>query len=221
MKLTALQYGKTFLHENWIRTDGDPTRAYPIALLLFLIQTDTKNILVDVGCDTMPGFDLIEHESPVCTLERTGVHRNEITDIVLTHGHHDHADALRYYPNATVYLHEKEVAGTRKYLLPTQTVVSFSKPFSLDTGIRVVPICGHSDGSCVVELQTGEKPLVLCGDECYHRDCFSFPMLSGGSCNRENTLAFFRTYTQEKYQTVLSHDPDIVGKLGARVLLSL
>ncbi|MBQ9784348.1 MAG: MBL fold metallo-hydrolase [Clostridia bacterium] len=216
MELIALQYGKTTLREDWIRTDGDASRVYPIALLFFLIRTEEKCILVDVGCDTMPGFDLIEHESPVVTLERAGVRREEITDVILTHGHHDHADALRYYPSATVYVHENELAEVRKYMLPTQTAVTFSAPTEVAAGVRILPICGHTDGSSVVELAMGERTVVLCGDECYHRDCFSFPQRSGGSCNRENTLAFFKTYSAPQYETVLFHDPDLVGELGAR-----
>ncbi|MBQ9773814.1 MAG: MBL fold metallo-hydrolase [Clostridia bacterium] len=218
MELIALQYGKTTLPEDWIRTDGDGARAYPIALLFFLIRTDSKRILVDVGCDTMPGFELLEHESPVLTLERLGVRREKITDIVLTHGHHDHADALRYYPNAAVYVHERERASVASYLLPQQSVVAFSAPFALCDGVRVVPICGHTDGSSVVELTGKSRITVLCGDECYHRSCFSFPERSGGSRNRANTLAFFERYSAPDYQTILFHDPDLVGKVGAQQL---
>ena len=219
MQLTALQYGSTTLPENMIRTDGDASKRYPIALLLFLIETPTKKILVDVGCDTMPGFDLITHESPVVTLERAGVRREEITDIILTHHHHDHADALRYYPHALVHVHENEFGKVRQYLLPTQRVLSFATPFALDTGVRVVPVCGHTDGSCVVEVDAEDCTVVLCGDECYHRDCFSFPHLSGGSRNRENTLAFFEKYSAAHYHTVLFHDPALVGEIGAKKLL--
>lgn len=219
MQLFALQYGSTMLPENMIRTDGNALKKYPIALLFFLIKTPTKKILVDVGCDTMPGFELITHESPVLTLERFGVGRDEITDVVLTHAHNDHVDALRYYPQATVHLHEREVEEAHPYLLPVQNVMPFSTPFEIDTGVRVLPVCGHTDGSCVVELDAGDCTVVLCGDECYHRDCFSFPHLSGGCRNRANTLAFFEKYSAPHYRTVLFHDPALVGEIGAKRII--
>ena len=69
MKLTAFQYGKTELAEAMIFENGSFDIKQPIALLFFLIETEGRKILVDVGCDTMPGFPLFEHKSPVEVLE--------------------------------------------------------------------------------------------------------------------------------------------------------
>lgn len=217
MELIALQYGKTHLAEDWIKVGGDRTKKYPIALLFFVIRVDGRVILVDVGCDTMPGFELIEHESPVRTLARAGISPEEVGEIVITHAHSDHIDGLRHYPNARVYLHENEREEASPFLLPTQTLTCFSEVTEIAPNVRIRPICGHTDGSSVVELDTPNGLFVLCGDECYHRDCFAYPAESGGSRNRENTLAFFARYSQD-CTTVLFHDPDIVGFLGYKIL---
>ncbi|MBQ9132686.1 MAG: MBL fold metallo-hydrolase [Clostridia bacterium] len=218
MKLTALQYGKTTLPESMVRVDGDPQKSYPISLLFFLLETEGKRILIDTGCDTMKGFVLLEHESPVQTLEHLGISPQEITHVILTHAHHDHADGVRYYPNATVFIHQAELPQASAYLTAAKEVVAFTEAFSPASGVTVRPVCGHSDGSCVVELTTHGKPLVLCGDECYHKSCFSFPHRSGGSRHRENTLAFFERYGKDNYQTILFHDPELVGYVGTKVL---
>ena len=217
MELIALQYGKTYLTEDWIKVGGDRTKKYPIALLFFVIRADGRVFLVDVGCDTMPGFELIEHESPVRTLARAGILPEEIDGIILTHAHSDHIDGLRYYPHARVYLHENEREEAAPYLLPTQTVICFSDLTELAPGVRIRPICGHTAGSSVVELDAPDGLLVLCGDECYHRDCFTYPAESGGSRNRENTLAFFSRYGKD-CTPILFHDPDLVGFLGYKAL---
>ena len=60
MKLTAFQYGKTDLTLRAVFQDGKEEEKIPISLLFFLIETENRKILVDVGCDTMPGFELFE-----------------------------------------------------------------------------------------------------------------------------------------------------------------
>ena len=69
MKLTAFQYGKTDLTMRAVFQDGNPNEKMPISLLFFLIETDGRKILVDVGCDTMPGFELFEFKKPVEVME--------------------------------------------------------------------------------------------------------------------------------------------------------
>ena len=78
MKLTVFCYGTTEIDEHMAFQNGDKQKKIPISLLFFLIQTDKKNILVDVGCDTMPGFPLYTFCSPVEVLEKTGISRDEI-----------------------------------------------------------------------------------------------------------------------------------------------
>ena len=73
MKITALRYGTTFLGKDQIFSDGDKNDLVRISLLYFLVETENKKILIDVGCDEMKGFNLIEHKRPVDILEEYGV----------------------------------------------------------------------------------------------------------------------------------------------------
>ena len=65
MKLTAFQYGKTEISQRMAFQNGDMQTAIPISLIFFLLEQGERKMLIDVGCDTMPGFLLYEFEKPV------------------------------------------------------------------------------------------------------------------------------------------------------------
>ena len=218
IKITAFEYGKTELWEDWIFKGGDHEKTYPISLLFFLIECEGRRMLVDAGCDEMHGFLMTEHECPVLLLERYGIRREEITDVLLTHTHGDHADGIRYYPNATVRVHESERADAERRLHGSARLVTFSDVHPVTDRIRMVHIGGHSRGSSVIEIKTPGKTIVLCGDECYDKRIFELPERLAGSVCRESSLAFFRKYASPEYLPIIFHDPTIVPAHGAKVI---
>ncbi len=211
MRLTAFQYGKTELAEAMIFENGSFDVKQPIALLFFLIETEDKNILVDVGCDTMPGFPLFEHKSPVEVLEEY-ISRESITDVVITHAHHDHIEAVKYYKNARIYLHR----DSRKYAEPynINNPCLFDGILSLDRDVEVITVGGHFFGSCIVKVGN----FVLCGDECYSEKNLTDLIMTGSSVNRENSLGFLREYSKPCYRPILFHSPSVVGYMGHKIL---
>ena len=108
MRLIAFKYGTTEIAEKMAFQGGNENTKLPISLLFFLIEYKNRKILIDVGCDTMPGFELFEFKKPVEALESYGVNRVDITDVIITHAHLDHMDAIRYYPNAEVEIDTKK-----------------------------------------------------------------------------------------------------------------
>lgn len=54
--LKAIKYGETVLAEDLIFEGGRPDKCRPISLTIYLLITTSRIILVDAGCDTMPGF---------------------------------------------------------------------------------------------------------------------------------------------------------------------
>ena len=109
IKITPVRYGTTELKESWIFRGGDPQKIRPISLTVYLIETEDKKILVDAGCDTMPGFHLKYHVSPPKALaEQTGISAEEITDVILTHSHHDHMEAVGHFLHARIHLERRE-----------------------------------------------------------------------------------------------------------------
>ena len=218
MKLTAFNYGVTEITERMAFPDGDKNLKLPIGLLFFLIEDKDKKILVDVGCDTMPGFELYEFEYPVKVLEAYGVDRVEITDAVITHSHHDHIDAIRYYPQAVVHIHRDAFETAKKYLGASEKILTFDDSRILTDSVEVRCIGGHANGSSIVLISAGEKIIVLCGDECYTKENLTECIPTGSSACPPKSKLFVEEYRKEKYETVLFHDIDIVKGIGYKVL---
>lgn len=214
MKLTALQYGTTRITEKMAFPGGDPEKELPIALLFFLIETGSRRILVDTGCDTMPGFPLYSFEPPVETLARLGVVPEDITDVLLTHAHGDHAGCANHYPDACFWVQEEALEAARKYLPEEAKLHLFQDHAEPAPGIRICHVGGHAKGSCIVLLGS----TVLCGDECYTRENLTRGIPTGSSRDPEKSAAFIQKYRMPNYRTILFHDPNLVGHLGSKEL---
>lgn len=217
MKLYALEYGKTELAESMIFAGGAKEKKQPISLLFFLLETENKKILIDVGCDTMPGFPLFAFQKPVEVLEAFGVPRNEIDEIILTHSHHDHIDAVHYYENATVHIQKEAFEQGESYLKDNRTEL-FAGEKEIAKGVLVRHVGGHGKGSSVVLISFGEKQIVLCGDECYSKENLTLNLVTGSSVDLEKSRAFLTEYRKPSYIPVLFHDPDLVGEIGVKLL---
>ena len=218
MKLTALKYGETEITERMAFWDGDAEKKLPIALLFFLIETANRKILVDVGCDTMPGFPLYRFCPPSKVLEDCGIRCESITDVILTHAHHDHIDALRYYPQADIWLQRAELAAAQPYLPQNCRLQLFDAGATVCPHVEVRHIGGHSAGSSIVLLTLPKKEYELCGDECYTRENLLKKRPTGSSLDLAKSTAFVETYGNNRFCTVLFHDPELVKEIGSRVL---
>ena len=219
MKLTAFKYGVTEITESMAFQKGNEKTKIPIGLLFFLIEAQGKKILVDVGCDTMPGFDLFEFQKPVEVLETYGVNRTEITDVIITHAHHDHIDALRYYPQATVHLHRNELKDAEKYLLDHSKICVIDEDKIIVDNVEFKYIGGHSAGSGVVLIKKDAKNYVLCGDECYTIENLIYKKPTGCSCCLAKSELFVAKYGKDSYIPIIFHDIDLVPDIGYRTLI--
>lgn len=218
MKLIAFRYGTTEITERMAFQDGDEFIKLPVSLLFFLIEHKDKKILIDVGCDTMPGFELFEFENPVKVLEAYGIDRTEITDVIITHSHHDHIDSVYNYPQATVHIHEKELKFAQGYLTNIEQISTFYESKKILDNIEIRLIGGHSEGSSIVLVNCGKDTYVFCGDECYTKENLLKAKPTGSSISLTKSKCFVEEYKKEKYIPVLFHDPDILCEIGFKVL---
>ena len=211
MKIVALKYGESFFNECYIYKGGKKDILLPISFTIYLIQSGCKNILIDVGCDDGAGFIMTVFKKPVDVLYEYGLKPDEITDIVITHSHHDHIEAIGYYSNATIHIQKDEFASAKKYIPQNLKINLFEEEFLIAKDIIIKKIGGHSIGSCIVLA----KNYVLCGDECYHKKCLIDKIPTGSFYNEEKSKDFIDEYSKEKYIPLLFHDDNILkGKVG-------
>jgi len=97
---------------------ADPARKLDIAMMVWLVRGGGKNILVDSGFYREQFFKqwkVADFAKPSDAVRRAGVAPEDITDVILTHMHWDHADGMDLFPNAKIWLQKDELeyyAGT-------------------------------------------------------------------------------------------------------------
>ncbi len=202
----CLKYAETVLSERMVFLGGNAEKHIPIAFAVYLIQTNERNILIDAGCDTMPGFMMKRFYSPAFVLRQAGVSADEITDLVITHAHHDHIDAAWRYPHATVYISKTAYETGKAHIPNSSRVILFEDEYHLTPQIKLVEWGGHARGSSVVEITTDDSVHVLAGDECYINKNITEKICTGAFCNDENAMRFIQTYTTEPYRVHTFHD---------------
>ena len=206
MEITPVKYGESTLPERMVFINGMEGKVRDIVFMVYLVKTDDKLILVDAGCETMPGFIMEDFIGPVKTLQDIGISAASITDVVITHSHHDHIECVKYFKNATIHIEENEYELGKSYIPDGFKVNVFREHFSLCDGVEFVKIGGHSHGSCIVEIEKDGELFVITGDECYIRECLTKKIPTGSSVNPDASAAFIKKYSDEKYKVLLCHD---------------
>ena len=207
-KLMAVRYARSTLEESNVLAGGDPEKKLPISFVMYDITVDGRHILVDPGCDTMPGFAMEDYVLPLDALKQVGITPDMVSDVIITHAHHDHIDCVRNFPNSVIHIQQEEALAGKKYLENNRRVEPFEESVTVAGCVRVRKIGGHSVGSCVVELDREGLTWVIAGDECYSYDCLNRQIPTGSSCCPEKSKQFIEQYAREPYRVLLCHDPD-------------
>ncbi|MEE0896811.1 MAG: MBL fold metallo-hydrolase [Acutalibacteraceae bacterium] len=206
IEIIPIDYAKSTLPESWVFLKGDKDVKVPIVFRVFLLKTADRLILVDAGCVTMPGFDMVDFIGPIKALKNMGISVDDITDVILTHHHHDHIECVKEYKNAVVYIQKDEYEKGKQYIGTEQTVKTFDDEIQVCDGVKVIKIAGHSVGSSIVEIAGEDKPTIIAGDECYSRQCLIKKIPTGMSPNPEVSKAFVEKYGSDQYSVLLCHD---------------
>ena len=81
---------------------------------------------MDAGCDDGAGFEMSLFKKPIAVLKEYGLSPNDITDVIITHSHHDHIEAVKYYENV-VYTHPKKRICRGKTVYSRKLYCSFDQ----------------------------------------------------------------------------------------------
>ncbi|AJC82262.1 MULTISPECIES: N-acyl homoserine lactonase family protein [Rhizobium] len=170
-----------------LETNDIHDRPSQIDYFVWLIRLEDRLILVDTGFEAGEGAargrTLLIH--PVAALSSLGIKSSEITDVVVTHLHYDHAGNLPAFPNATFHIQDREMAyGTGRCMCHERMRRPFATEGVVDAvrlvfqsrvrfhdgdgeivpGCRVHLVGGHSKGLQVVTVATGGALLVIASD---------------------------------------------------------
>ena len=206
MKIIPIKYGESVLPESMIFPNGDKAKISHIDFIVYLIQYDNKTILVDAGCETMPGFDMRNFIGSVNAIKSKGFLPEEITDVVITHSHHDHIECVKYFKNAIVHIQKDEYEIGKKYIPNDMRLNIFNDRYSICDDIEIIKIGGHTKGSCIVEVRNCGDCYVIVGDECYIRGNFAKKIPTGTSYCPKRSIEFLKKYGDGKYVILLCHD---------------
>lgn len=109
----AIRYGtlKDFKMSGLV-AGADPARRMDIALLFWLVKGEGRNVLVDCGFyrdQFMKQWKPADYEKPSVAIERAGLKADNVTDIIITHIHWDHADGFDLFPKAKIWIQKDEL----------------------------------------------------------------------------------------------------------------
>jgi glyoxylase-like metal-dependent hydrolase (beta-lactamase superfamily II) len=91
---------------------ADPTRKLDIAMMVWLIKGNGRNILLDSGFYRDHFFrewkvnDFVKTSDAIGKL---GLKPEDITDLIISHMHWDHADGMDLFPNARIWIQKDEL----------------------------------------------------------------------------------------------------------------
>jgi glyoxylase-like metal-dependent hydrolase (beta-lactamase superfamily II) len=91
---------------------ADPGRKIDLAMTVWVLKAaDGRAVLVDAGFYRPPFVkraDLADFIRPDKALERLGIKPEQVTDVVVTHMHWDHADGVDLFPKAQIWIQRDE-----------------------------------------------------------------------------------------------------------------
>lgn len=206
IEIIPIEYGKSVLSEGMIFQNGADDKFRPIVFMIYLIKTENRLILVDAGCVTMPGFEMTDFIGPVKALGNLNIRPEDITDVIITHSHHDHIECVNEYKNAKIYIQRDEYEMGKQYFADGMNVCLFDDEKEICQNVKTIKIGGHSKGSCIVEIEKDTERYIIAGDECYIRECLDKKIPTGSSYSPQKSREFIEQYSKGNYTVLLCHE---------------
>ena len=171
--------------------DDDHAAPHPMDYFVWLLRRGDAVIVVDTGYDAAEGARRGRpvREDPRAGLTRLGVAAEDVTTVVVTHLHYDHAGGLHLFPNATLHLQAAEMAyatgpcmchdalrmpytgahvAEAVLRLHSGRVVFHAGDGAVAEGVTVHRIGGHSRGLQAVRVRTDAGWLCLASDAAHY-----------------------------------------------------
>ncbi len=180
----------------WVKTNpADNKNRIELALRVLLLKGENRNIIIDTGIgskfpDKYQGIYKIDNSkfSLESSLNDHNLSVDDITDVIITHFHFDHAGGgtkmennkpVPTFPNAEYYVQKRNLdhAKNRNVKDAVSYLVENYKPLidsgrlktingnkKLFSGVSVMEMNGHTVGQQVVKIYDEDNTIVYCGD---------------------------------------------------------
>ena len=183
--MTPLLLGHRQAHASWFGYLESDAGTLEIAYRSWLLRNGDAVVVVDTGPppDESHRRGLVGVVSVVDRLVEHGVAAAEVGCVVLTHLHWDHAASADRFPTARFHAQREEIdffegrawdhPSTARFfshrdllqgLIDADRIVAVDGECELCPGLRLLRVGGHTPGSQMVVVETGEGRVVLSGD---------------------------------------------------------
>ena len=254
MKLYVLDLGKIIMMGDNPVTDSAQSGTEPLFIPIhaFLVDSPIGYILFDTGCNPegMAGawpealranpYVAAPEQQLLCRLAQLGLKPADISVVVLSHLHLDHAGGVHFFPRAKVYVQQEELervlsdyaADTldlfhvqcdaenwEKAGIQWQAVPRETETLPLCDGITILNLGpGHSYGMLGLHVKLKSGGFLLVADAAYSAKHYGPPAQFSGAVNdREGylrTMEYLREYsTAHKAAVLFGHDPEQFSSL--------
>lgn len=177
---------------------SDEENMWTLGMRALLVRTGDRTIVIDTGIGNKQDERFKSHFSPFGQelfqqeLKADGVHREEVTDVLLTHFHFDHAggaimhgpdgNPVPTFPNATYWTCERHYRWAvdpnprEKASFPQENFAPLKnwnmlrfagdeERFTWIPGIELLTVFGHTEAMYVPVIHSGHgRPIVYCAD---------------------------------------------------------
>lgn len=225
--------------ENFIA--GDPHEILgSMDYYVWVLKSESQVFLVDTGFNSdaakKRGRTLLR--CPTQGLELLGIKAADISSVILTHLHYDHAGNIDLFPNAHFYIQEREVIfSTGRHMshsfvrapynvedvilllkeIYQGKVVFVDGSYKISSGLHVHCIGGHCPGLQVVQVWTKNGWVVLASDATHFYDNFEkkhpFPIVFnvGEMLDGYDKLSELASSTD---LIIPGHDPEVMNRFA-------
>lgn len=157
---------------------------YRSSLQNFLIDTGSEVILVDTGFQDDFSAPAKKYGAPlymgekvqdyIAGLAALGYKPEQVTRVLLTHKHPDHAAALGYFPNAKIYIGRADAEAMKlegdNIICPDYSdgpYYNFLESQEIVPGVRFIKAPGHTNGNSIVIAEDEGLFYLFHGDVTY------------------------------------------------------
>jgi glyoxylase-like metal-dependent hydrolase (beta-lactamase superfamily II) len=218
---------------------ADKDRKLDIAMMVWIVRGGGHTIVVDSGFyrpQFFKNWKVRDFVRPDMAVARAGVKPEDVTDVILTHAHWDHADGADLFPKATVWIQKEEYAyytgaawqeggkhgGIDPEDLAALLQINTQGRLRLVDGDREILPCvrvytggRHTYASQYVSVPTRSGPAVLASDNMYLFENLEKHAAIAQTFDRQSNLKAqdnMKALAGKKGHIVPGHDPAVMTR---------